>query len=210
MGCSACMKKENQIEMVNGSLPEESINKETFNLADEELEKTLNNDNYLRKESVDTENLAADQERGDEIFDFFNELRQSPHNFLEEAKIYDLTDIITSAEDYTSSKKINVLIKNPFFNLFLDMYVKKTPYSKEDILNGLENNNQLKNYTKFLYYSESPIDKPNECVWNLLKNNKEIALKEILYKKSDYFIVSTISLYESKKIITYFLFLKKI
>ena len=209
MGCSACMKKQNEIEMVNGSLPEESTNKEGF-ILDEGLEKTLNNDTYLRKESADTENLEADQERSDEIFDFFNELRQFPHNFLEEAKIYDLTDIITSAENYISSKKINVLIKNPFFNLFLNIYVKKTPYSKEDILNGLENNNQLNNYKKFLYYSESPIDKPNECVWNLLKNNKEIALKEILYKKSDYFMVSAISLNESNKILAYFLFFKKL
>ena len=207
MGCSACMKKKDEMqnEMINGSLPEDNINKE------KEIISKNNNDknNILRQNTVNTDNLEADQERGDDVFDFFNKLRQNPKNYLEEAKNHDVGDLIESAEKYVKNQNVNFLIKNPFFNLFLDMYVKKTPYSKEEILNGIESNNQLINYNKFLYSSEAPIDKPKECIWNLLKNNKDIALKEILYKKSDYFLVSTISISETKKIISYFLFLKK-
>ena len=205
MGCCSCKRKEDfQNEMINGSLPGENNNKDD----NEVLKNKLSNSIY-RQNTENTDNLEANQERGQDVFDFFNELRKCPQNFLDEAKIHDVGDVIESAEKHVMSANVNYLIKNPFLNLFLDMYVQKTPFSKEDILNELENNKQLVNYKKILYSSEAPIDKPNECIWNLIKDNKDIALKEILYKKSDYFLVSTVAMSETSKIISYFLFLKK-
>ena len=167
------------------------------------------NYNHFKRDTVESE-ISLVQRRNDEIFDFFNDLRNNPQNYIEEAENYDLKDIISLAKERRCSDNLNTnLIKNPFFNLFLDSEIKKTPYSKEDILINIENNEQLKNYKKYFYVEESSIENPNESVWNLLKNNKDKALDEILFKKIDYFIVSCFFEPEKKIVKTYFLFLKK-
>ena len=159
--------------------------------------------------NINTDFITSNQDRNDEIYNYFSDLRNSPKNFVEEAKKYGLVDFITSAETKKNSENINTLIQNPFFNIFLDSYVQKYRYSKETIMKCLEENQKIKIYQKNLYSTEGSIDNPNECIWNLIKENKDIALNEILYKKIDYIIISTISIPNSKKIMAYFLLLKK-
>ena len=202
MGCSCMKRQELQNEQKNEMSIEEGINKE-------EVEEKDPNFNNLRQEAVNTECISLDQDRSEEIFDFFNELRNFPQKYIEESKKYDLENIILSAEIRQKSGNINMLIKNPFFKLFLDTFVQKYPYSKENIIESLNNDKNIENYKKNFYCSKAPIENPKECIWNLLKENKDIALDEILYKKMDYFIVSTISFLEKKTILAYFLFLKK-
>ena len=202
MGCSCMKRQELQNEQKNEMSIEEGINKE-------EVEEKDPNFNNLRQETVNTECISLDQDRSEEIFDFFNELRNFPQKYIEESKKYDLENIILSAEIRQKSGNINMLIKNPFFKLFLDTFVQKYPYSKENIIESLNNDKNIENYKKNFYCSKAPIENPKECIWNLLKENKDIALDEILYKKVDYFIVSTISTLEKKTILAYFLFLKK-
>ena len=202
MGCSCMKRQELQNEQKNEMSIEEGINKE-------EVEEKDPNFNNLRQEAVNTECISLDQDRSEEIFDFFNELRNFPQKYIEESKKYDLENIILSAEIRQKSGNINMLIKNPFFKLFLDTFVQKYPYSKENIIESLNNDKNIENYKKNFYCSKAPIENPKECIWNLLKENKDIALDEILYKKVDYFIVSTISTLEKKTILAYFLFLKK-
>ena len=217
MGCknTCCNGGDQNIEMLDGNLPEQDLNNENKEF-EEEIKLKSNKkefDNYynyntLKQDTVSSE-CFTDQKRNEEIFDFFNDLRNNPQNHQTEAEKYNLNDIILSAIEHRNSDNLNNLIKNPFFNLFLDTYIKKTPYSKENILENIENNEQLKIYTKNLYVSESSIGNINESVWNLLKDNKDIALDEILYKKIDYFIVSTFYIPDRKIIMAYFLFLKK-
>ena len=202
MGCSNCLRKDNQTEMKNGHLPEEDINTD---------EKTNENNKLVNNNiNINTDFLTSNQMRNEEIFNYFNKIRDTPDNFSEEAKNYDLNKIITLAIKRKSEDNINKLIQNHFINLFLDTFVQKSPNSRDEIFKNLEESIQLKNYEKFLYFSEGPIEKPNECVWNLLKENKEKAIDEILYKKIDYLIISTIVLPGTKKINAYFLLLKKI
>ena len=160
--------------------------------------------------NINTDFLSSNQIRNEEIFTFFNQLRNSPENYSEEAKKYDLNDIIEFSQKRKNSEVISTLIQNNFISLFLDTYVQKFPNSKEEIFKSLEESIQLKNYEKYLYCSEGPIENLHECIWNLLKENKEIAIDEILYKKIDYFIVSTIAIPDSKNIKAFFLLLKKI
>ena len=197
MGCSVCLRKDNQTEMTNGYLPDENINIE---------EKIIQQNNI----NINTDFLSSNQKRNEEIFTFFNQLRNSPENYSEEAKKYDLNDIIEFSQKRKNSEVIITLIQNNFISLFLDTYVQKYPNSKEEIFKSLEESIQLKNYEKYLYCSEGPIENIHECIWNLLKENKEIAIDEILYKKIDYFIVSTIAIPDSKNIKAFFLLLKKI
>ena len=217
MGCKlpCCNGGEQNTEMIDGNLPETEFegNKKEFD--ETKLKANKNplqngfNYNHFKRDTVESE-ISLVQHRNEEIFDFFNDLRNNPQNYIEEAEKYNLADIISSAKERRCSDNLNTnLIKNPFFNLFLDSEVKKTPYSREDILNNIENNEQLKNYKKYLYIEESSIENPNESVWNLLKNNKDKALDEILFKRIDYFIVSCFFVPEKKNVMTYFLFLKK-
>jgi len=219
MGCknSCCKGGEQNNEMIDGNLPEQEFNGEKKESEEEYKLKGINsnvlqkdyNVNYKR-DTVESD-ISIVQRRNEEIFDFFNDLRSNPQNYLEESEKYKLTDIILSAIDKKNSDdSLNTnLIKNPFFNLFLDTNVKSTPYSKEDILNNIESNEQLQNYKKSLFIVESSMENTNEAVWNLLKNNKDIVLDEILFRKIDYFIVSSFFVPEKKIVMTYFLFLKK-
>ena len=197
-------KQEAEKEKTNEMYMDGGVNKEE----EEEEEKKMIFKN-VRQDTQNTECISLDQDRSEEIFDFFNELRNFPGKYVEESKKYDLENIILSAETRQKSGNINMLIKNPFFNLFFDTFVQKYPYSKENIMESLNNDKNIENYKKYLYCSKGPIENPKECIWNLLKENKDIAIDEILYKKIDYFIVSTISFLEKKTILAYFLFLKK-
>ena len=217
MGCKCCNPGEENNEMIDGNIPEKNFNNESnenendnkFYSRNRDFEKISFNNNF-EYNTDESECLTSEQKRNEEIFDYFNDLRNNPQNYLTEAEKYNLKDIIVSAKDRLVSENISNLIKNPFYNLFFDTCVRKTPYSKEDILNNIENYVQLKNYKKNLYMVEASIEIPNESIWNLLTENKDKALDDILYKKIDYFIVSSIAIPDTKKIIVYFLFIEKI
>ena len=217
MGCkfSCCNGVEPTTEMVDGNLPESDLNNCNNNYDENNKLKLIkkdflsdNNYNNYPQNTVESE-CFIDQKRNEEIFDFFNDLRNNPQNYKSKAEKYNLSDFLSSAIKYKISNNINILIKNPFLNLFLDTYIIKTPYYKEDILNNIENNEHLKVYKKNLYITKSSMDNIEESVWNLLKENEDKALDEILYKNIDYFIVSTFCVSDKKIIMAYFLFLKK-
>ena len=193
MGCSCVhlRKTDAQTEIKDGVLPYSELN------------------NLENLTSTQSEKITLDQQRNDKIFDFFNDLRNFPQKYIEESRKYGLSDIISSSEKRRKSEKINNLIKNQYFNLIFDKNVRKSPYSKEEILKNLEIYEKTQKYKKYLYSSKSSIENPKECIWNLLKENKDIALNEILFNKIDYFLVSTLPLPDNKTIITYFCFLIK-
>ena len=195
MGCTSCFKinKETNIEMKNEK--ESSINN---------IEQVNNN----IKETVDSEYLNLIQERNNDIFDFFIDLRSNPNDYIEESKNYDLDDIISEAYNNKLYENKRLLIQNVFFNLFLDTCIKKFPDSRDNILFELEKYEQLKDYEKNIYIVKASFENPKDFVWYLLKENKENALNEILYKNHDVLVVSSDTI--SDEIIVYFLFLKKI
>ena len=205
MGCSftCCKTRDTNTEMCEGNLPslENGYNSNIKFFVQREKTNTLNN------EIFNSENNNINQKINDQLFDYFNDLRSFPNKYIDEAKKYDLQDIILSAIDVRNSKIYINLIKNSFFNLFLDTYVQKTPFSKETILKNINKNKQLKSYRKMLYQTEAPKDNPCQSIWNLLKENKDEALNFILLKNIDYFIVSTYSLMEKETLLIYFLFL---
>ena len=193
MGCTGCVKtnKDKEIEMRNEK--ESNINN---------IEKVNN-----AKETLDSEYLNLIQERNNDIFEFFLDLRSNPNNYIEESKNYDLDDIITEAYNNKLYENKRIIIQNISYSLFLDAIIKKFPDSKDSILFELENNKQLKDYEKNLYIVKAAFDDPKDYVYYLLKENKENALNEILYKNNDFLVVSNDSI--SDEIIVYFLFLKK-
>ena len=195
MGCSACsnIKKENEAEMINDNTSSNKNNIEKVN-------------NII--ETISTEYINSKQKRENEIFDFFIDLRRNPKKYIEESVEYEMNDILITAFNNKLYENKIMLIQNPFFNLFLDAYIQKYSDNKDNILFDLNNNEILKDYEKSLFSVKSNSKNNKDFVWFLLKENKNIALDEILYKNYDFFIVSTENF--SDEIIAYFLFLKKI
>ena len=198
--------------MTEGSLP-------YFNPIDDEFfgERV---DNYKKRSTIlrsnrkaestglDSENVSINQERNDLIFEFFNTLRVMPNQFLREAELYDLGDLIQSAVE-NSNSNISHLIKNPFYNLLFESIINKVKGDKDDIMEELNEDSQMKNYKKQLFLVESASNEPRGIVWKLLKDNKNIALKEFFLSKIDYLIISTYSVHHNNQVTAYFLFLKR-
>ena len=195
MGCSACsnFEHEQQSEMINEN--------------SSQIENNIENINSL-EEKMNTEYINLKQKRENEIFDFFIDIRQNPKKYIEESVEYEINDILITAYNNKLFENKIMLIQNPFFNLYLDSYIQKYPNDKDSILFDLENNEQLKDYEKSLFCVKTNSKNNKDFVWLLLKENKNIALDEILYKNYDFFLISTESF--SEETIAYFLFLKKL
>ena len=195
MGCSACsnFEHEQQSEMINEN--------------SSQIKNNIENINSL-EEKMNTEYINLKQKRENEIFDFFIDIRQNPKKYIEESAEYEINDILITAYNNKLFENKIMLIQNPFFNLYLDSYIQKYPNDKDSILLDLENNEQLKDYEKSLFCVKTNSKNNKDFVWLLLKENKNIALDEILYKNYDFFLISTESF--SEETIAYFLFLKKI
>ena len=157
-------EKENQNEYV----------KETENDNEKDKKKSLYNfsQNYYQQDSMDSEFINSDQKKCEDIFNFFNDLRLNPQNYLSEAQKYGLQKIISAAAEKAVEGNVKNLIKNSFYELYLDKCVKASPESKEKILQSMEEEEKLKDYEKKLYMIEGDGQKPGDCVWNLLKNNE--------------------------------------
>ena len=201
-------------EMKDGIFPKyENIEEEIEEKDDEDKKennkKSLYNfsRNYYQQDSMDSEFINSDQKKRDEIFNFFNDLRNNPQHYLSESEKYGLQKLISSAPEKAVEGNIKPLIKNSFFELYFDKCVKSSPESKEKILQSLEKEEKLKDYEKKLYMIKGDGNKPGDCVWNLLKDNEKNG--EILWEDFDYLIIVVMSLEDKENILCYFLFLSK-
>ena len=191
-------KKETENENQNENLKEK----------DKDVKKSLYNfsQNY-QQDSMDSEFITSEQKIGEEIFDFFNDIRNNPQNYLSEGQKNGLQNTISIAAEKAVEGNIQNIISNPFYQLFFDNCVKSSPNSKEDILKSFEREEKLKNHEKALYMILGNSKKPKDCVWSLLKNSENNG--EILWKDIDYLLISTMFLEETKNFLCYFLFLYK-
>lgn len=162
-------------------------------------------------ESISSNCLSVNQERSDNLFDYFNEIKLSPQSFEKEAEAHGLLDIIQDAGENIDSQK--VLIKNPFFNLALYSIITKKKQGINDdeaeLIKEIENDNQLNEYYKELYIVEANLSNENEAVWNLLEENKHRNKSHLLTDKIDILVVSNLPIRGTQNFKAYFLFLKK-
>ena len=193
-------KKENQNENQNEN--------ENLKEKEKEIKKSLYNfsQNY-QQDSMDSDFITSEQKISEEIFNFFNDIRNNPQNYLSEGQKNGLQNIISIAAEKAVEGNIQNIISNPYFQLFFDNCVKSSPNSKEDILKSFEKEEKLKIYEKALYMILGDSKKPKDCVWSLLKNSENNG--EILWKDIDYLLISTMFLEETKNFLCYFLFLYK-
>lgn len=192
-------EKENQNEYV----------KETENVNEKDKKKSLYNfsQNYYQQDSMDSEFVTSEQKISEEMFNYFNDIRLNPQNYLSEGQKNGLQNIISTAAEKAVENTVQNLIRNPFYEMFFDNCVKSSPNSKDDILKSFEKEEKLKNHEKELYMILGEGKKPKECVWSLIKNSENNG--EILWKDIDYLLISIMFLEETKNFLCYFLFLYK-
>ena len=210
MGINICCRnrtEEEMNEMKDGVIPSLE-DKEEENFKDLKISSYNINQNDYKQESIDTNFINADQQKSEEIFLYFNNLRNNPQNYLSEAQKYNLYEIIFSFAQKNKEGNLKNLIKNPFFDLIFDKYVKSSPNSKENILKKLKEEQIFNNYEKNLYIIEGNKAKAEKCVWNLIKICNEEG-EDILNKNLDYLVISIISLEDNNSFLCYFLFLSK-
>ena len=216
MGIGICCRnspvteESNLNEMRNGIIPNIDNLQEKNNNIDLKMSSSYNfvNKNN-KKETIDSDYINSDQQKSEQIFLFFNNLRNNPLNYLSEAEKYNLSEIISTANEKSKKNNFTNLIKNPFYDLFFDKCVKTSPESEENILNNIEKENLFKNYEKKLYIIEGNTDNVEECIWQLIKKCYDNG-NEILTKKIDYLVLTTITSDDNTKFFGYFLFLSTI
>ena len=216
MGIGICCKnspvtEENNInEMRNGIIPNMENNLQENNNIDLKMSSSYNfvNKNN-KKETIDSDYINSDQQKSEQIFLYFNNLRNNPLNYLSEAEKYNLSQIISTASEKAKKNNIKNLIKNPFYDLSFDKCVKDSPESEENILNNIEKENLFKNYEKKLYIIEGNTDNVEECIWQLIKKCYDNG-DEILNKNIDYLVLTTTTSDDNTKFLGYFLFLSNI
>ena len=216
MGIGICCRnspvteESNLNEMRNGIIPDIDNLQEKNNNIDLKMSSSYNFvSKNNKKGTIDSDYINSDQQKSEQIFLFFNNLRNNPLNYLSEAEKYNLSEIISTANEKSKKNNFTNLIKNPFYDLFFDKCVKTSPESEENILNNIEKENLFKNYEKKLYIIEGNTDNVEECIWQLIKKCYDNG-DEILTKKIDYLVLTTITSDDNTKFFGYFLFLSTI
>ena len=148
-------------------------------------------------------------EQTESIFEYFEELRTNPEDYEKDAEEHQLSELLQKVQN--SENACKTIILNSFLNLLFNSYVVN--YSGDDnndnLIKALEKEEKLKDYNQKLYSVEADISKPNEVIWKLIEDNKDIAYETFFFNDIDYLLVSCVQIPESKNYRSYFLFLKK-
>ena len=185
---------------------EEDVNK----LRNENLNLGKSRNKEFRKIiSYDSSLLSKLQEQTESIFEYFEELRTNPEDYEKDAEEHQLSELLQRVQN--SENPCKTIILNSFLNLLFNSYVAN--YSGDDnndnLIQALENEEKLKDYDQKLFSVEADINKPNEVIWKLMEDNKDIAYETFFFNDIEYLLVSCIQIPESKNYRSYFLFLKK-
>ena len=143
------------------------------------------------------------------IFDYFVELRTNPEDYEKDAEEHQLSELLQKVQN--SENACRTIILNSFLNLLFNSYI--STYSRDDnndkLIKALENEEKLKDYNQKLFSVEADISKPNEVIWKLIEDNKDIAYETFFFNDIEYLLVSCVQIPESKNYRSYFLFLEK-
>ena len=212
------VNEENKI-LSNIKLDTEFDNKSNLSKEEEDVNKLKNENEKLVKSrnptidrkiiSYDSSLLSKLQEQTESIFEYFEELRTNPEDYEKDAEEHQLSELLQKVQN--SGNPCKTIILNSFLNLLFNSYV--TNYSGDDnndnLIKALENEEKLKDYDQKLFSVEADINKPNEVIWKLMEDNKDIAYETFFFDDIEYLLVSCVQIPESENYRSYFLFLKK-
>ena len=159
--------------------------------------------------SNDSSIMSKTQELYESIFDYFNEIRTEPKKFEKIAEKHGVSDILQKV--INDSNPCHNLIINNYYNLLLSTYINDITTDGEDnskIIEGIEKEEKLKNFNKKLFTVDGDVNEPNDVVWNLIENNKDIAYENFFSNFVECLVISC-QMMEKQKFKCYFLFLSK-
>jgi hypothetical protein len=190
----------------NKSNEEEDLN----NFKNENIIPNKSRNKNIRKIiSYDSSLLSKLQEQTESIFEYFEELRTNPGDHQKDAEQHELSELLQKVQD--SENPCKTIILNSFLNLLFNSYVNS--YNGDDnnnnLIDALEKDDKLKDYNQQLFSVETDISKPNEVIWKLIEDNKDIAYETFFFNDIEYLLVSCVQIPESKNFRSYFLFLEK-
>ena len=167
------------------------------------------NNNFRRIISYDSSLLSQLQEQTESIFEYFEELRTNPGDHQKDAEQHELSELLQKVQD--SENPCKTIILNSFLNLLFNSYVNS--YNGDDnndnLIDALQKDEKLKVYNQQLFSVESDISKPNEVIWKLIEDNKDIAYETFFFNDIEYLLISCVQIPESENFRSYFLFLTK-
>ena len=167
------------------------------------------NKNIRKIISYDSSLLSQLQEQTESIFEYFEELRTNPGDHQKDAEQHELSELLQKVQD--SENPCKTIILNSFLNLLFNSYVNS--YNGDDnnnnLIDALEKDDKLKDYNQQLFSVETDISKPNEVIWKLIEDNKDIAYETFFFNDIEYLLISCVKIPESENFRSYFLFLTK-
>ena len=171
----------------------------------------ITRNSFQKMNSDVSSNNSQIQELSESILDYLNEIRTEPDNFEKEAEQHGVGDIIQKA--INDSNSCSNLIVNMFFNLLLSSYINNNTIDGEDnkiLLEEINKEEKLKDYNKSLFVVEGDTSNPNEVVWKLIEDNKDIALETFFSSKIESLALCCQKSHNKNKFKAYFLLLSKI
>ena len=190
----------------NKSNEEEDLN----NFKNENIIPNKSRNKNIRKIiSYDSSLLSQLQEQTESIFEYFEELRTNPGDYQKDAEQHELSELLQKVQ--SSENACKTIILNSFLNLLFNSYVNS--YNGDDnnnnLIDALEKDDKLKDYNQQLFSVETDISKPNEVIWKLIEDNKDIAYETFFFNDIEYLLISCVKIPESENFRSYFLFLTK-
>ena len=198
-------KKEIIIEENDGI---EKYEKPKLNAAKEKVKHDPPFWNEKTMDNIEDEIFDLNEEKSEKIFQFFNDIRLNPENYINQSNDENISDLLKKADK--NEYKPNTLIKNnSFFYQMREglMNIYSTPKSDESLMEDIENLCFKDFELKKRYFVECPIDEEEEAIWNLLKKYENVALDELLTNNVSYCVICALPIKDSYNMKVYFLML---
>lgn len=203
-------KEKNSVSLILNQDEKRETDNIFESLKNTNLKTEVSRNNPKRQITYDSSMQSKIQELYESIFDYFNEVRTNPENFKKIAEEHNVGDVIEKVID--SSYTCNNLIINSYYNLLLSSYINNFTNDGEDnnkLLEEIEKEEKIKNCDKKLFVVDGDINNPNEVVWKLIKDNKDISYETFFSNSIEFIVISCQPMLEEQKFKSYFLLLFK-
>ena len=210
MGCQCnCLnKKQEGQDEISPSIVEKNGENQIINDISGNPDDGVDHD-PSRTSFYDPSVISQLQEQAESIFEYFGELRTNSEDYERDAEEHQLSELFQKVQN--SENACKALILNSFLNLLFNSYVNTYcgEVNNDKLIKALKKEEKMKDYNQKLFSVEADINKPNEVIWKLIQDNKDIAYETFFFNDIDYLLVSCVQIPESKNYRSYFLFLKK-
>ena len=204
----------NLLQSMQSPIIEPAINRESLESLPATVRAVVSHQNDIPKlwndTSRDLEEVIFDisDDKSESIFTLLNQIRMKPDDYINEAKAYEVDNLLIKASK--NSKPPSILFQNEsyYFELreVLMCCYNETPKCEDDIHNDIKSINVFKKYNIDIYTKQVDLNKHNDSVWMLLQEPK--AYDNILTKKIDYCIVCAMPLKDKNEMKVYFIMLE--